>query len=220
MKTSSAGPGPSTPGPAARSPLFFIGVALAVLMLSGVLALWRSRRGAAEQAAETAAPRGNALAEAVAPAASPSGPPRFAPAVLEKDGQVRVVRSRAYRRREREEAARAAAGEGPTLARPDKSEGPPRTPAVIAKERELRQRLEALTKAYPAVQIGFADCGSKECIGRVQSASAAEIDRFAESARQSRTFEVQRVRERLTAFHGRLWEVDLVPVSTPTATAR
>lgn len=213
---SPAGPGPVRSAPAARSPLFFVGVAIAVLMSSGVLALWRSRHGATGTA-KSVASRGNARAEVADSAGSRdegAPPPRFvlAPALLEKDGEVRVIRSRAYRRR-RPQGESSRDTEGPTLRREEEREGPPRSPAVVARERQLRQTLETLTKGHPAVQIGFADCGSADCIARVQSAQAADIERFAAEARKSGTFEVPRVRERLTAYHGRLWEVDLIVMS-------
>jgi hypothetical protein len=211
----------SSEGPAARSPLFFIGVAVAVLMLSGVLALWQSRSRAAARTVESAAPPGGDPGEAAGSADSSEGkpPPKFvvSPALLEKDGEVRVVRSRAYSRKKQEAMRNGAANtEAPTLRREEGREGPPRSPAVIARERQLRTRIENLTRGNPALQIGFTDCASGDCVARVQSPRAADIDRFAAEARRTGGFQVERVRERLTAYNGRLWEVEVAAMKGAT----
>jgi hypothetical protein len=85
-----------------------------------------------------------------------------------------------------------------------------RTPQVIARERRLRQTIDGIRASSPGVTIRFASCERETCVGQVQSSQPAEIDRFAQAARRlSPGYEV-RVRERLTAFNGRLWEAELI----------
>ena len=72
------------------------------------------------------------------------------------------------------------------------------------------QRAGRAARQAPGVAIRFANCHGPTCVGEVQSSEAAAIDKFAADARRlAPGYEVQ-VRERLTAFNGRLWEADLV----------
>jgi hypothetical protein len=84
------------------------------------------------------------------------------------------------------------------------------SPAVVQRERALRKTLQAMTASYPGVRIAFADCSSAQCMGRVQSSEAAAIDRFASDLRRAPSRFTVRVRERLTGFNGRVFEVDLI----------
>jgi hypothetical protein len=98
------------------------------------------------------------------------------------------------------------------------SDIPTRPPEVIQRERELATVLKTLAAGHPGVQVAFADCSSGACVGRVQATEGPPLDAFVADARHARRpapFTIQ-VRERLTAFNGRLFEADLTEEGAPT----
>jgi len=86
---------------------------------------------------------------------------------------------------------------------------PPPSPEVLARERALRRHLDDLARNHPGVEVVFADCGDGPCVGRVSTRSPDHMRGFLAAARRSNLKVDGRVRERLTAFNGRQFEVDL-----------
>ena len=99
-------------------------------------------------------------------------------------------------------------------------EEPAPDPVVAAREDRLRARVETLRQAFPGVRMVFADCSAQNgegCLARVESTNPAEINRFAETARQAPGLAAVRVREHLTAMNGVVWHADLEPATIPEA---
>ena len=93
-------------------------------------------------------------------------------------------------------------------------EEPAPDPVVAAREDKLRAKIETLRQPFPGVRMVFADCSANSgegCVARVESTSAADIDRFAEAARKSPEMATVRVREHPTAMNGVVWHADVEP---------
>jgi hypothetical protein len=197
----------SEPRPALSG--FFIGLAASSLLAAGFGAAWLTlkRPGRVIAQAETLTPEPGGLPPAMKDRSKERWvPPRFVNGLATADDKPKGPRPMRNRAAGEAEAPTWA----PTPGREDTTEGTPPTPQVRAQERALRQKLEGLRATHPDVTIRFADCGGGTCEGQEQSSEAAAIDRFAADARRSSPGYQVRVRERLTAFNGRLWEADLV----------
>jgi len=111
-------------------------------------------------------------------------------------------------------AAAAALDETPAAPRSEVgAEGPPPSPAAVARAREVRAALESAVAAYPGLRVRFADCSSGPCVARVESAEAAPIDRLIGDKQRLPPGFTVRAHERLTAFNGRIFEADFVEVA-------
>jgi hypothetical protein len=89
---------------------------------------------------------------------------------------------------------------------------------VAARQEKLRAKVDSIRRGFPGVRMVFADCSAQDgegCLARVESTSAAEIDRFAEAARKNPELAAVRVREHLTAMNGVVWHADLEPRFDP-----
>jgi len=93
---------------------------------------------------------------------------------------------------------------------------PVASPILVAKEHKLRTLVEPMIKDSPSLRLVFSDCSSN-CMARVESASAAEINKLVDKAAHSPAQFQVRVREKLTAYNGRLWQADLTPGQDPQA---
>jgi hypothetical protein len=196
----------SEPRPALSG--FVIGLAASSLLAAGFAAAWLTlkRPGRVIAQAETLTHEPGGVPPATnSPTRDRWVPPRFVngAVVAETHKGPRPMRNRAA-------ADSQASTWTETPGRQDATEGTPPTPQVLAQERALRQKLEGLRATHPDVTIRFANCGGGTCVGQVQSSEAAAIDRFASDARRLSPGYQVRVRERLTAFNGRLWEAELV----------
>jgi hypothetical protein len=78
----------------------------------------------------------------------------------------------------------------------------------------VRAALESAVAAHPGTRVRFADCSTGTCVARVESAEAAAIDRLIADRHLPSGF-TARAHERLTAFNGRVWELDLVEERPP-----
>jgi hypothetical protein len=196
----------SEPRPALSG--FFIGLAASCLLAAGFAAAWLTFKGPL---------RPRAAAPTTEPAAATTTgsthekyrwvPPRFTSGAPETTPhKPKPMRNRAALDGESQSWS-------PNPSSPYITEGTPRTAQSLAQEQALRKMLEGLRAGHPGVAIRFANCQGETCVGQVQSMEAAAIDKFAADARRlAPGYQVQ-VRERLTAFNGRLWEADLVAPS-------
>jgi hypothetical protein len=196
----------SEPRPALSG--FFIGLAASCLLAAGFAAAWLTFKGplrgrTAAQAATTEEPAG------VTTTGTTHEKYRWVPPRFTSGGSEPAPHKP---KPMRNHAALAADSQSwsPNPSSANTTEGTPRTAQTIAQEQALRKTLEGLRAGHPGVAIRFANCQGATCVGQVQSSEAAAIDRFAADARRlAPGYQVQ-VRERLTAFNGRLWEADLV----------
>jgi hypothetical protein len=104
-------------------------------------------------------------------------------------------------------------GESPAQRAPlEPEEAPPLAPETLVRQQHLRQMVETAAARHPGVSVAFSDCSGAHCLARVVAADPAAIDAFAAAAHTDLGLppgtEV-RVRERLTATQGRLYEVDV-----------
>lgn len=97
-------------------------------------------------------------------------------------------------------------------------EEPEPDPVVAARQDKLRAKVDGIRQAFPGVRMVFSDCSAQNgegCLARVESTSAAEINRFAEAARKNPELATVRVREHLTAMNGVVWHADVEPRFDP-----
>jgi hypothetical protein len=164
---------------------------------------------------------GDGLTASAEPAAADLGgsrrtaPPRFLVAG-EPVAEGAAAVQQHHRRRAGLVARAPEAAPGPTGPRPEASaEGSPPSPAAIARAREVRATLESAVAAHPGTRVRFADCSTGTCVARVESAEAAPIDRLIADRQHLPPGFTVRAHERLTAFNGRIWELDLVEERAP-----
>jgi hypothetical protein len=142
-------------------------------------------------------------------------PPRFLTAAEPAVDSAATVQP--HRRRAGLIARAPESAPGPTGPRSEASgEGPPPpSPAAIARAREVRAALESAVAAHPGTRVRFADCSTGTCVARVDSAEAAPIDGLIADRQHLPPGFTARAHERLTAFNGRIWELDLVEERAP-----
>jgi hypothetical protein len=193
----------------------FVVVVLSAAGLGAAFAIGYLARGgaAAEVRPASVGPRARATpAAAPADRAARRAPPRlFAAAPTAAPAAEPWVGGRAAARARMQPAPAAPSLPGQAAApAPERQEAPPPSPAVLARERGLRQTLERLSAGHPGVTVQFADCEASDCVARVSAREPAALDGFVADARKSRLdFPTIQVHERLTAYNGRLFQADL-----------
>jgi hypothetical protein len=209
-----AAPEVSVPKPAHS--WVFIGLAASALLAAGFAAAWLTlKESPRPRSIATAAPEAEGDQRGSPPRREKERwlPPRFLAGAPNGERPPRIRPSKRMRN-QGEEATEQSWAPGPPGRDENAVEGTPSTPDVIARERTLRKTLEGLRASNPDVEIRFANCSGGNCVGQVQSTQAAAIDRFAADAQRLAPAGFQvRVRERLTAFNGRLWEAEVIAPS-------
>jgi hypothetical protein len=186
------------------------GLALAAALGAVAGARWARHQGGP-------APAVDGIAAIDAPAPGANGPGRVAPPRFLTPGGEEPTEATEVTRHHRDHAISRApeAAPGPAGPRAEASaEGPPPSPAAIARAREVRAALESAVAAHPGTRVRFADCSTGTCVARVESTEAAPIDRLIADRQRLPPGFTARAHERLTAFNGRIWELELVEEKT------
>jgi hypothetical protein len=182
------------------------GLVLAAALGAVAGARWATRRGSG------ASVSGGVEVEE-APAARPETPGRLAlPRFITPGAEPAPDEPRtATPHRRSGRAASVATAAAPAGPRPEMgAEGPAPSPTAIARAREVRTALESAVAAHPGTRVRFADCSTGTCVASVESSQAAPIDQLLRDRQRLPAGFTARAHERLTAFNGRLWELELV----------